>query len=97
MLARIHSSVRTVLVIFCLDGVAFLQEIYRGLNKLNSICGIMIYPFGTLNADKIKEMLPNMTNLHLVDNDAQALTTLKQLINSAKDLTYKNDRGNMQI
>ena len=42
-------------------------------------------------------MLPNMTNIHLVDNDAQALTTLKQLINSASDLTYKKDRGNMQI
>ena len=96
-LASIHNTVRAVLVIFCLDGVAFLQEIYKGLNKLNNICGIMIYPFGSLNGDKVREMLPDMTNLHLVDNDVQALDTLKQLIHNASDLSYKSDRGNMEI
>mgnify|MGYP006119941461 CR=1 FL=1 len=54
LLDRIRSTVRTVLVIFCLDGLAFIQQIFCGLNKLNSITGIMIYCSDSITPDKIK-------------------------------------------
>jgi hypothetical protein len=44
---------------------------------MNNICGIMIYPFGSLNVKKVKEMLgTSVSNLQVVEDDTQAMETL---------------------
>jgi len=55
MLIRIKSTVKTVLVIFCDHGLAFLKQIFSGLNRFNSICSILIYCTGSMEENEIKK------------------------------------------
>ena len=58
MLVRIKSTVKTVLVIFCDHGLAFIKQIFNGLYRFNSICSILIYCSEEMNEIKIKKSLP---------------------------------------
>ena len=100
MLVRIKSSVKIVLVIFCGHGLAFIKQIFNGLNRFNSICSILIYCTGKMNENEIKSQFPNdLKNLtvQFAKEDKDAYQKLEKLVTAAKDGSFRQERDKMEI
>jgi hypothetical protein len=64
ILKRLKSTVKTILVISCKDGLSFLKQLYSGLNHFNCICNIVIYCNGEdLKKDMVEDEVKKTANL----------------------------------
>ena len=72
VIEQIKSTVKTILIISCKDGLALLKELYSGLSTFKSIFGILIYiendSLSKEEVDSVVKKLMNEPTIEICDN-----------------------------
>ena len=77
---QLKSTVKAVLVLFCQDGVAFLKQLYSGLDKVGSLERVLI----VMDEGQVDNDVKQYDNVTVEKDPESALGKLKQLIQQSK-------------
>ena len=103
ILQRLKSTVKTVLILFCRDGISVLKELYSGLNTFNCMCGVMIFCSNEngLVEDEISKEVANLPtkdfNIRIVSDSNKAKMQLTELQNDAKSGAFRKAREDVEV